>query len=80
MPRSSWFSVHAVKTSYMVLKSRLRHRYQQATLRYGSQRLAIFSICSGVGSLIFRLLAFLAAAGFFSAEDFFGAFARCASR
>src|SRR5947209_2496392 len=43
---------------YMVMIYRLCHRYQQATLRYGSQRLAIFSICSGFGNLIFRGLVF----------------------
>src|SRR5256885_10779192 len=37
----------------IVFVSRLLHKYQHAILRYGSQRLAIFSICSGVGSVIF---------------------------
>src|SRR6266852_4424906 len=32
---------------YMVFISRLRHRYQQATERYGSHTLAIFAITSG---------------------------------
>ena len=36
-----------------VLMSRLRHIYQQATLRYGSQAFAIFSISFGLGSLRF---------------------------
>src|SRR5438045_9377852 len=45
----------------MVFRSRLCHKYQHAMLRYGSQRLAIFSIWSGVGStiLIFSGLVFL---------------------
>ena len=33
--------------------SRLRHIYQQATLRYGSHARAIFSISFGLGSLRF---------------------------
>src|ERR1700730_7252182 len=38
---------------YMVLISRLRHRYQQATDRYGSHDFAIFAIISGFGILRF---------------------------
>jgi hypothetical protein len=36
---------------YTVLISKLRHKYQQAMLRYGSHGFAIFSICAGLGSL-----------------------------
>src|SRR5438270_11522459 len=39
----------------IVFVSRLLHKYQHAVLRYGSQRLAIFSIWSGVGSVIFTV-------------------------
>src|SRR6185312_2528187 len=42
----------------IVFVSKLLHRYQHAILRYGSQRLAIFSICSGVGRVTFPLGAF----------------------
>src|SRR5579864_8826953 len=38
-------------SSYIVFISKLRHRYQQATLRYGSHGFAIFSICTGLGIL-----------------------------
>src|ERR1700730_10179481 len=38
---------------YMVFTSKLRDKYQHATDRYGSQHFAIFSICSGLGSLRF---------------------------
>jgi hypothetical protein len=34
-------------------RSRLRHKYQQATLQYGCQAAAIFSICLGEGRLRF---------------------------
>src|SRR5436305_1774436 len=38
---------------YMVLISRLRHKYQHATERYGSQDFAIFVMTSGLGILRF---------------------------
>jgi hypothetical protein len=37
-----------------VLMSRLRHKYQQAMLRYGDHGRAIFSMTCGFGSLRFR--------------------------
>ena len=42
-----------LQSFYMVLISRLRHRYQQATTRYGSHAFAIFAIYFGLGILRF---------------------------
>jgi len=39
---------------YIVFTSKLRHKYQHATDRYGSQHFAIFSICAGLGILRLR--------------------------
>src|ERR1700683_1708356 len=46
-------AIRCADDGYRVLMSRLRHIYQHATLRYGAQALAIFSISFGFGSLRF---------------------------
>src|SRR5215469_14469177 len=43
-----------VKACYIVLISRLRHKYQQATERYGVHDFAIFSMSFGLGHLRLR--------------------------
>src|SRR5882757_3972913 len=49
----SEISVLRFSAGYKVFISRLRHRYQQATDRYGSHGFAIFVITSGLGILRF---------------------------
>lgn len=52
-PQLSDLDFQSAIARYIVLISRLRHRYQHATDRYGSQAFAIFSICAGLGILRF---------------------------